>query len=146
MWKDQRCNDVSHLKLTLRNLWQVVCKGIKGHPLSTLLTCFILVALLPPALWFIQLLCNHFGQGLPVSVCLTSIMRYWFCLDVTVIWVTSVLFISYKFWESWLSFLLCFWTLSPRKYLISSIAMTLGCTQKTWLFSLLLSLFQILNP
>lgn len=92
---------------------------------SWLLLCFV-------ALWFIRLLCSLFGPRL--SVCLSSIMRYWFCLDVTVIWMTSVLFISYKFWENWLAFLLCSWTMSPRKYLISSITMGLGYTQKTWLF------------
>lgn len=59
----------------------------------------LVVALSPPALCFIQLAYNLFGQGPPVLVCLTSIMRYWFCLDVTII---CVLFISYKFWESWL--------------------------------------------
>lgn len=60
---------------------------------------FLLVALSSPPLTFIQLFCRLFGQGLPVSVCLTSVMRYWFHLDVTVIWITGVLFVSYKFWR-----------------------------------------------
>lgn len=77
--------------------------GLQGHkrvspelPADLLHQGFVLVALSPPPLMSVQLFCRLFGQGLPVSVCLTSIMRYWFHLDVTVIWITDVLFVSYK--------------------------------------------------